>query len=232
MNVVQGDLLLFAAGDEATVNRALDRVRQYIAKQLKLADPKAHALLWVTDFPMFEWNEEEQRHEALHHPFTAPNQVQAEQVGGDLRRAKALAYDLVYNGVEIGGKLPGFNAALAAWQHTCSMSSSMAAYTWHITGKKDSCPEKAESRCFIMIITTCLRLLLLSVGSFVVLQLVAVEQRNSKHASAHGQMLQTCPFCADATASASWPQKQCLPEACLISVTVRHFCRSQAAATQ
>lgn len=99
----EGDLLLFAAGNEATVNRGLDRVRQYIAKQLKLADPKAHALLWVTDFPMFDWNEDEQRHEALHHPFTAPNQQQAEQNGGDLRKATALAYDLVYNGVEIGG---------------------------------------------------------------------------------------------------------------------------------
>ena len=93
-----------AAGDEATVNRALDRVRQYVAKQLNLADPKAHALLWVTDFPMFEWNEEEQRHEALHHPFTAPNQQTADQHGGNLTHAKALAYDLVYNGVEVGGK--------------------------------------------------------------------------------------------------------------------------------
>lgn len=102
---MQGDLLLFAAGNEATVNRGLDRVRQYIAKQLKLADPKAHALLWVTDFPMFDWNEDEQRHEALHHPFTAPNQQQAEQNGGDLRKATALAYDLVYNGVEIGGEV-------------------------------------------------------------------------------------------------------------------------------
>jgi len=97
-------LLLLAAGDEVTVNRALDRVRRYIAKQLNLADPKAHGLLWVTDFPMFEWNQEEQRHEALHHPFTAPNQQQAEQNGGDLRHATALAYDLVYNGVEIGGQ--------------------------------------------------------------------------------------------------------------------------------
>lgn len=100
----QGDLLLFAAGAEATVNRGLDRVRQYIAKQLNLADPKQHALLWITDFPMFEWNEEEQRHQALHHPFTAPKQQQSGQSGGDLSQSTALAYDLVYNGVEIGGK--------------------------------------------------------------------------------------------------------------------------------
>lgn len=101
---VQGDLLLFAAGNESTVNRGLDRVRQYIAKQLNLADPKQHALLWITDFPMFEWNEEEQRHQALHHPFTAPNQQQSGQNGADLTQSKALAYDLVYNGVEVGGK--------------------------------------------------------------------------------------------------------------------------------
>ncbi|KAL3133042.1 hypothetical protein ABBQ38_006948 [Trebouxia sp. C0009 RCD-2024] len=100
----EGDLLLFAAGNESTVNRGLDRVRQYIAKQLNLADPKQHALLWITDFPMFEWNEEEQRHQALHHPFTAPNQQQSGQNGADLTQSKALAYDLVYNGVEVGGK--------------------------------------------------------------------------------------------------------------------------------
>lgn len=104
LSPLQGDLLLFAAGAEATVNRGLDRVRQYIAKQLNLADPKQHALLWVTDFPMFEWNEEEQRHQALHHPFTAPNQQQSGQSSGDLSQSTALAYDLVYNGVEIGGK--------------------------------------------------------------------------------------------------------------------------------
>lgn len=99
----QGDLLLLVAGDRPTVNRALDRVRQFVAKELELADPKAHALLWVTDFPMFEWNEDEQRHEALHHPFTAPDQRKSSQ-GADLQHANALAYDLVYNGVEIAGK--------------------------------------------------------------------------------------------------------------------------------
>ena len=105
LSPVQGDLLLFAAGTEATVNRGLDRVRQYIAKQLNLADPKQHALLWITDFPMFEWNEEEQRHQALHHPFTAPNQQPNGRNGADLSQSTALAYDLVYNGVEVGGKL-------------------------------------------------------------------------------------------------------------------------------
>lgn len=100
---LQGDLLLLAAGRTAVVNKALDRVRQYIAKDLQLIDPSAHNLLWVTDWPMFEWNEDEQRLEALHHPFTAPNPQDYAAAGGDLRNARALAYDMVYNGVEIGG---------------------------------------------------------------------------------------------------------------------------------
>jgi aspartyl-tRNA synthetase len=99
----QGDLLLFAAGPASTTNKALDRVRQFLAKELKLIDPQAHNLLWVTDFPMFEWNEDEQRLEALHHPFTAPNPDDLAAGGSDLRHARALAYDMVYNGVEIGG---------------------------------------------------------------------------------------------------------------------------------
>jgi len=100
-----GDLLLFGAGDAALVNKTLDRVRQYVANSLGEVDEDAHALLWVTDFPMFEWNADEGRLEALHHPFTAPNPEDVE--GGvtveKLRTARAQAYDMVYNGVEIGG---------------------------------------------------------------------------------------------------------------------------------
>jgi aspartyl-tRNA synthetase len=66
---------------------------------LGLIDPDKIHLLWITDFPMFEWNEEEKRLEALHHPFTAPHPEDLD----DLKKARALAYDLVYNGVEIGG---------------------------------------------------------------------------------------------------------------------------------
>jgi len=171
-----GDLVLLAAGTEAAVNRGLDRVRQFLARDLGLVpreggsaaaaaaaaagsggkksgggdgkkqQPAAdapqqprqeqHALLWVTDFPMFEWNEGDARLEALHHPFTAPNaddlaaaEAEAEAAvasaaaaggGGPgsgkddpalraaalaraLRHARARAYDIVYNGVEIGG---------------------------------------------------------------------------------------------------------------------------------
>ncbi|MDB9305050.1 MULTISPECIES: aspartate--tRNA ligase [Cyanophyceae] len=94
-----GHLLLFGAGDTATVNKTLDRLRQVVAREFKLINPEKINLLWVTDFPMFEWNADEKRLEALHHPFTAPH---PEDVG-DLKTARAQAYDLVLNGLEIGG---------------------------------------------------------------------------------------------------------------------------------
>lgn len=94
-----GYLLLFGAGDTATVNKSLDRLRLLIGEELGLIDHNKVNLLWITDFPMFEWNEEEKRLEALHHPFTSPNPEDLD----DLANARALAYDLVYNGVEIGG---------------------------------------------------------------------------------------------------------------------------------
>ncbi|MGJ3248640.1 MAG: aspartate--tRNA ligase [Elainellaceae cyanobacterium] len=94
-----GHLLLFGAGETNTVNKTLDRLRQMIAKELKLIDTDKLGLLWVTDFPMFEWNKDEKRLEALHHPFTAPFPEDAD----DLKTARAQAYDMVYNGFEIGG---------------------------------------------------------------------------------------------------------------------------------
>ncbi|MDJ0647945.1 MAG: aspartate--tRNA ligase [Xenococcaceae cyanobacterium MO_188.B19] len=94
-----GHLLLFGAGDTDTVNKTLDRVRLYIGNQLGLIDENKINLLWITEFPMFEWNADEKRLEALHHPFTAPYPEDIK----DLKTAKAQAYDLVFNGVEIGG---------------------------------------------------------------------------------------------------------------------------------
>ncbi|TYH31900.1 hypothetical protein ES288_A01G208700v1 [Gossypium darwinii] len=94
-----GDLILFAVGHQTSVNRTLDRLRVFLAHELGLVDHSRHSILWVTDFPMFEWNDSEQRLEPLHHPFTAPNPEDM----GDLSSARALAYDMVYNGVEIGG---------------------------------------------------------------------------------------------------------------------------------
>ncbi|HYX15702.1 MAG TPA: aspartate--tRNA ligase [Nostoc sp.] len=94
-----GHLLLFGAADAATVNKTLDRLRQAIAKEFNLIDPEKINLLWITDFPMFEWNADEKRLEALHHPFTAPHPDDL----SDLKTARAQAYDLVLNGVEVGG---------------------------------------------------------------------------------------------------------------------------------
>ncbi|CAI0385671.1 unnamed protein product [Linum tenue] len=94
-----GDLLLFVVGHHASVNRSLDHLRQFLGNQLGLIDHSRHSILWITDFPMFEWNDTEERLEPLHHPFTAPNPEDM----NDLASARALAYDMVYNGIEIGG---------------------------------------------------------------------------------------------------------------------------------
>ncbi|MGB3612943.1 MAG: amino acid--tRNA ligase-related protein, partial [Elainellaceae cyanobacterium] len=94
-----GHLLLFAASGTATANKTLDRLRQVVAKELNLIPPDAVNLLWVTEFPMFEWNADQKRYEALHHPFTAPYPEDKD----DLTTARAQAYDIVLNGFEIGG---------------------------------------------------------------------------------------------------------------------------------
>ena len=94
-----GDLLLFGAGDAAMVNKTLDRLRLVIGRELGLIDDDRVNLLWVTDFPMFEYNADEKRLEALHHPFTAPHPDDI----NDLTTARAQAYDIIFNGTEIGG---------------------------------------------------------------------------------------------------------------------------------
>ena len=94
-----GHLLLFAAADTSTVNKTLDRIRQFVAKEFKLIEKDKINFLWVTEFPMFEWNADEKRLEALHHPFTAPHPDDI----SDLKTARAQAYDLVLNGFEVGG---------------------------------------------------------------------------------------------------------------------------------
>ncbi|MEB3271113.1 MAG: aspartate--tRNA ligase [Synechococcus sp.] len=106
-----GTLLLFGAGDTATVNKALDRVRQFLARELGLVpadrDNNLWNFLWVLDFPMFEFNADENRLEALHHPFCAPSRADLgddpERWAQTLPTARAQAYDLVLNGLELGG---------------------------------------------------------------------------------------------------------------------------------
>ncbi len=105
-----GDLILFGAGKTEIVNKALDRIRQFLALELKLIpstkDNNSWKFLWVVDFPMFEFNENEKRLEALHHPFCAPNE---KDIGSQnewqekLPKSRAQAYDLVLNGLELGG---------------------------------------------------------------------------------------------------------------------------------
>ncbi|MBD1874193.1 aspartate--tRNA ligase [Nodosilinea sp. FACHB-131] len=95
----EGTLLLFGAGPTTMVNATLDRLRQAIAREMDLIPTNSLNLLWVTDFPMFEWNADQQRLEALHHPFTAPHPDDVD----DLKSARAVAYDMVLNGYEIGG---------------------------------------------------------------------------------------------------------------------------------
>ena len=101
-----GDLILLGAGDKQIVNQSLDRVRQYIAKDLDLIDKSKWNFLWVTDFPMFERNEDENRYEALHHPFCSPKNIKSkdsENLKKEIESSTANAYDLVLNGLELGG---------------------------------------------------------------------------------------------------------------------------------
>ena len=102
----EGDLILLGAGKKEIVNQSLDKVRQFIAKELNLVDEnKKWNFLWVTDFPLFEKNEDENRFEALHHPFCAPKieNNNKESLQKKLEVSKAQAYDLVLNGLELGG---------------------------------------------------------------------------------------------------------------------------------
>ena len=105
----EGDLILLGAGKKEIVNQSLDRVRQFIAKELNLVkdnnQQKKWNFLWITDFPMFEKNEDENRLEALHHPFCSPkiNTDNDNYLQNDISSTNAQAYDLVLNGLELGG---------------------------------------------------------------------------------------------------------------------------------
>jgi len=98
-----GDLLLFVADKPKVVNDSLGRLRNHLAAKLGLADPSEFRFVWITDFPLLEWDEEEKRWAAVHHPFTAPMDEDLSYVESDPGRCRAKAYDLVLNGNEIGG---------------------------------------------------------------------------------------------------------------------------------
>ncbi len=100
---VPGDLLLFCADKDEVVHQVLGSLRLVLGKQLNLIDPLVFKPLWVTDFPLLEYNEDEKRYVARHHPFTAPMDEDLELLSSDPPQVRAKAYDLVLNGVEIGG---------------------------------------------------------------------------------------------------------------------------------
>jgi aspartyl-tRNA synthetase len=98
-----GDMLLFVADKQAAVNKALAPLRCHLAKELKLYNEKKFEFLWVVDFPLLEWNEDEKRYDSLHHPFTSPVPEDLEKLDTDPANIRSQAYDIVVNGSEIGG---------------------------------------------------------------------------------------------------------------------------------
>ena len=104
MNAQPGDLILILSGDDAMKTRKqLCELRLEVGKQLGLRDPKKFSCLWIVDFPMYEWSEEEQRLMAMHHPFTSPKPEDIPLMDTNPAAVRANAYDMVINGVEVGG---------------------------------------------------------------------------------------------------------------------------------
>ena len=97
------DLVLFVADTLEVANATLGALRGRIAKELDLIDNDKFNFLWVVDWPMFEWSEEEGRYMSAHHPFTLPQAETAHELEGDLAKVRAIAYDIVLNGYELGG---------------------------------------------------------------------------------------------------------------------------------
>ena len=103
MDGENGDLLLFAADKNQVVWDVLGNLRLEIARQLELLDKNEYIFLWITEFPLLEWNEEAGRYTAMHHPFTMPMEEDLHLIDTDPGKVRAKAYDIVLNGTEIGG---------------------------------------------------------------------------------------------------------------------------------
>lgn len=99
----KGDIVFFVADKPKVVFDVLGRFRLHFGKKLGLIDEAMHNLLWVVDFPMFEYSEEEQRYMSVHHPFTSPNLEDIDNMEADPANCRSIAYDIVYNGTELGG---------------------------------------------------------------------------------------------------------------------------------
>jgi aspartyl-tRNA synthetase len=98
-----GDTMLFLSGPVEATRVSLGRLRLALGSQLKLRDPNVFRPLWVVDFPLLEWNEDEKRFNAMHHPFTSPYEEDLHLLETNPGKRRAKAYDLVINGIEVGG---------------------------------------------------------------------------------------------------------------------------------
>lgn len=103
LQLENNDLVLFVADTLEVANNTLGALRTRIAKELDMIDNSKFNFLWVVDWPMFEWSEEEGRYMSAHHPFTLPTEESAHELEGDLAKVRAVAYDIVLNGYELGG---------------------------------------------------------------------------------------------------------------------------------
>jgi aspartyl-tRNA synthetase len=103
LNAEPGDLILFSAADWATTCKVLYALRKKVGEEMKLYDPAAMNFSWIVEFPMFEYDTEEKRWNAMHHPFTAPLEDHIPLLDSDPGKCRAKAYDLVINGYEAGG---------------------------------------------------------------------------------------------------------------------------------
>ena len=103
MKMEDGDLIFMIADQPAKTNQALDHLRRKLAKERRLIDAKALEFVWVIDFPLFSWNDEEGRLDSEHHPFTSPNLEDMDRLESDPLTVRSSGYDLVLNGYEIGG---------------------------------------------------------------------------------------------------------------------------------
>lgn len=98
-----GDIVFFVADDKKTTYDVMGRFRLFFGEKLGLVDENKHALLWVVDFPMFEYSKEFDRVMAMHHPFTSPNLEDVDKMKTEPMNVRSIAYDIVYNGTELGG---------------------------------------------------------------------------------------------------------------------------------
>ena len=103
LNLNKGDIAFFMSGKRKNILSVLGKLRTFLAKTLDLINKNKFAPLWVIDFPLFEWDDENKRYSAMHHPFTAPKEDDIKKLSSNPLQVKANAYDLVLNGSEIGG---------------------------------------------------------------------------------------------------------------------------------